>query len=112
MQIFQKQQLKEKIGIIGASQVKNITKTSNSKNKTFELEPKSIFFQARIPFPEKLRNDLAIKRKKQAVTIKVIQLPIVSNNATTGWKLQWLLVQIFRNGILAAKIGYISCYHM
>ena len=41
----------------------------------------------------KLRNDLAMKKKKQAVTIKAIQFPIVSNNATTGWKLQGSSVQ-------------------
>ena len=41
----------------------------------------------------KLRNDLAMKKKKQAVTIKAIQFPIVSNNTTTGWKLQGLSVQ-------------------
>ena len=70
-----------------------ITKTNNSKSKVFKLEPESISFQARIPLPVKLRNDLAIKKKKQAVTIKAIQFPIVSNNATTGWKLQGLSVQ-------------------
>ena len=70
-----------------------IAKTISSRSKIFKLEPENISFTAKIPLPVKLRNDLSIKKKKQAVTIKAIQFPVVSNNATTGWKLQGSSVQ-------------------
>ena len=71
--------------ILGASQVKHIiTKTNNSKSKIFKLEAENMSFQAQIPLTVKFRNNLAMKKKNQAITIQAIQFQVVSNNATTG----------------------------
>ena len=92
-----------------------IVETSSSRNKIFKLEPENISFTAKIPLPVKLRNDLSIKKKIQAVTIKAMQFPVVSNNATTGWKLQGSSVQnlyIKEWNISCKNWIYILCYHV
>ena len=79
----------EKINIIGASKVKHlITKTKSQNPKTFKIEAENTNFKAKIPLPREIKEALLGSRKtKQAVKMKGTQFPVISNNATTVWKL-------------------------
>ena len=70
-----------------ASQIKHITlKHCNDRvqPEIFHLEPKNFSFNANLPQPRILGFDAG----RRAVKMKALQLPIVSNTATTGHKLQ------------------------
>ena len=54
--------------------------------REFELKPKNFTFTASMPLPEELQHGK--KRETELVKMKALQLPIISNCATTGHKLQ------------------------
>ena len=66
-----------------------VVKTEGSNEKRLKILPESYSFSAKMPIPMKIKKDISSLRKtKQEVKITGFQLPVVSNNATTGWKLQ------------------------
>ena len=69
-----------------ASQVKSIKLNhSNKNNTTFELKPKKFSFKANYPMPPQFQS---ARHKKQPARMAAFQLPVISNSATTGHKLQ------------------------
>ena len=63
--------------------IKLVHKNKRIETQLFSLLPKEYTFLAKIPDPNDPREELT-----QDVRMKALQLPIISNNATTGHKLQ------------------------
>lgn len=77
------------ITAVTANDVERIVLKHENENispKLFTMQPQSHSFKAKIPFPDSLQAGGAIKT--QQVYMSGTQLPIISNNATTGHKLQ------------------------
>ena len=60
----------------------------NINPRTFRMKPQDFTFKASIPSPLDTTS-----RSKEYVSMKAMQLPIISNNATTGHKLQGCTVK-------------------
>jgi hypothetical protein len=75
------------INCVFASQASHpLSKQHSSGNQsTFKLVPKKVAFDANYPKPEGLRSGGS---KNEKIKMSAIQLPLISNNATTGHKLQ------------------------
>ena len=75
------------IDCVFASQVSHILLQHHGtgNQSTFKLEPKKYSFTANYPTPEALRTG---RIKTEKIKMTAIQFPLISNNATTGHKLQ------------------------
>jgi hypothetical protein len=76
------------IDCVFASQVSHLLSKQHSagnNQSTFKLEPKKHSFTANYPKPEALRSGV---NKTEKIKMSAIQLPLISNNATTGHKSQ------------------------
>lgn len=89
------------IDCVFASQVSHLLlKHHGTRNQsTFKLEPKKYCFTANYPKPEALRTG---RSKTEKIKMSAIQLPLISNNATTGHKLQGAS----KDAIYIAKFTY------
>ena len=59
--------------------------------RKFEMKPKDITFDADLPLADELR--VGRKRETEKIKMKALQVPIISNCATTGHKLQGKMVE-------------------
>jgi hypothetical protein len=75
------------IDCVFASQVSHLLlkQHGTGNQSTFKLEPKKYSFTANYPTPEAFRTG---RSKTEKIKMSAIQLPLISNNATTGHKLQ------------------------
>ena len=85
------------VNTVRASQVKHIVVQRKGNNaKTFNIAPNCKTFQAKYPIPLELQSrcDESSKSSKRTKTnetlkhVKATQVPVIVNNATTGFKLQ------------------------
>jgi hypothetical protein len=75
-----------KVDCVFASQISYIQLCHTSgTQRVFKLEPKSFDFHAHFPKPPSLWTS---KSRTEKIRMSATQLPVVSNNATTGHKLQ------------------------
>jgi len=104
----------KRIQLLRASQVNHLQCMTKGKNpKLHKVEPVTRTFTAKYPLPIQLCLSTNSRAKHRALYMMATQLPVVSNNATTGFKLQGasvpsLLVKEWRN----KKIGCTSCCHV
>ena len=89
------------IDCVFASQVSHILLQHNGtgNQSTFKLEPKKYSFTANYPTPEAFRTG---RSKTEKIKMSAIQFPLISNNATTGHKLQGAS----KDAIYIAKFTY------
>ena len=79
----------KKVKIVGASQVKYIIVKNKDKDpKIFHIEPIEKKFVAKYPLPIEVRKKLSIASTNLKLKVKGNQIPLISNDACTGWKLQ------------------------
>ena len=76
------------VDVVRASQVENIVLehcNERIRPKIFKMAPKTYSISAKLPAPVSLRTK---DNEKETLEMKILQAPVVSNNATTGHKLQ------------------------
>jgi len=78
-----------KVKVVWAGQVDHIlVKHKGIRNSTFKVSPISRRFTAKYPLPIHYSNASHKTARSEYIHVEALQLPLIVNNATTGYKLQ------------------------
>ena len=78
-----------KVNVVLAGQIDYIlVKHKSTRNSTFKVAPISREFTAKYPLPIQYQATSKTKTRSEYLKVKALQLPLIVNNTTTGYKLQ------------------------